>query len=246
MRIFTKASGQVIFFVSEFSGNLLFRRLLRFDVQFVQNGQRLLLAATSEEKEKRNSIRSNWKDGKPIELQSHSATVVDWIPPLSYSATSKTGALFLSSSSFKWLQGADVSGFFQRPFAFPIFPVASHFPAQSEDVLKLSTKDSVSDVPAVLFPIAQTAAAAHCGVCCECRRHRQPAKRRPVCPADVLVNIKLLSVWTTKVSHHTSSHSFYRCAPLSPLPVPYIYPEKERERPALPPSDTMPSSPPHE
>ena len=231
MRIFTKASGQVIFFVSEFSGNLLFRRLLRFDVQFVQNGQRLLLAATSEEKEKRNSIRSNWKDGKPIELQSHSATVVDWIPPLSYSATSKTGALFLSSSSFKWLQGADVSGFFQRPFAFPIFPVASHFPAQSEDVLKLSTKDSVSDVPAVLFPIAQTAAAAaaHCGVCCECRRHRQPAKRRPVCPADVLVNIKLLSVWTTKVSHHTSSHSFYRCAPLSPLPVPYIYPEKERE-----------------
>ena len=77
MRIFTKASGQVIFFVSEFSGNLLFRRLLRFDVQFVQNGQRLLFAATSEEKEKRKSIRSNWKDGKPIELQSHSATVVD-------------------------------------------------------------------------------------------------------------------------------------------------------------------------
>ena len=66
MRIFTKASGQVIFFVSEFSGNLLFRRLLRFDVQFVQNGQRLLLAATSEEKEKEIVYDQIGRMGNPL------------------------------------------------------------------------------------------------------------------------------------------------------------------------------------
>ena len=40
-----QSTSQVILFVTKFSGYFLFGRLLRLDVQFIQNGQRLLSAA---------------------------------------------------------------------------------------------------------------------------------------------------------------------------------------------------------